>query len=486
MKQYLKKRSGFFRDVSRLIVPMDVVCQIGNMIYRRSLRYTFFTAGIAVIGILTKTLNLPGLTIMQAVILPLMVGGFALVVGYTLKVVPRIISSRLLTVAQASGLNLMEDYRKSQADEHLEILWDRLYRHECRMRITADFPAFSGLEHRPDETEQETLQRAKEEFLARAKSAFATHQPQIRQLHDCGLDMRYIEDWRDGAYLDRSDTKLIEQFEGDLTLISARREVGLYGVEASIRFRLMRIVQGVWFFFITRMVAIEVGIAVQYLSRRYDTDLFNAQVILWPGEENENWLDNFDGAREAVIKRRRRVIRRIFGPDIETACKVLDHMLYGTFVLASELRMRYDVDYCDDCLGYNVVSDTEATGHNRPELKRVKVFTEQARNDMRIFDKILQSTRPTLFEPQNAEALRSVRIVLHINRKKLKQRMRIKSGSEISLQQFTEHTRDLIDQAIIKRQTYTRRLIAVRMHHELSRMSRSGYQKLLKELYYNS
>ena len=43
-----------------------------------------------------------------------------------------------------------------------------------------------------------------------------------------GLDLRFFEDWRDGAYLDCSDSKLIEQFDGNSTIQAARAEVGGY------------------------------------------------------------------------------------------------------------------------------------------------------------------------------------------------------------------------------------------------------------------
>jgi len=240
MKRDPRKSAGMLRDVSRLIGPLDVMYQVGNLIFKKSLRYTLLTAGLGVVGVITHSLNLPGFTVRQAILLPLAIGLGCLVVGGSFKAVPRLISSRLFTVAQASGLNLMEDYRKSEVDGHLRVLWDRLFQHECRLRLRAGATAFDGVSIRlaDGEDPDAAVGRARAEYLARAHKALATPQPQIRQMHEVGLDLRYLEDWRDGAYLDRSDTKLVEQFEGNATLLAARREVGLTGTLGMIRFRL--------------------------------------------------------------------------------------------------------------------------------------------------------------------------------------------------------------------------------------------------------
>ncbi|MCP4377122.1 MAG: hypothetical protein GY794_13205, partial [bacterium] len=348
----------------RLISPLDVMYHVGNMIYRKSLRYTLFVVGISMLGLLASSFSLPGLTISQAIALPLIIGGMALVCGSALKMIPGLISSRLMTVAQASDMNLMEDYRKTQSPEHLDAIWDRVFQYES---ILGD-----------EDISDADLEVAKSDFLARAEEALGSHLPQIRQMHLLGLDLRYLEDWRDGAYLDRSDTKLREQFEGSSTLTVVRRAVGLWGGLGMRIFTIRKIASNLWFRFITRMIAMEVGGSVERLNRLNKTDLFNSQVLLWPGEAESPWLGKFEGAHDEVLKQRRKAIHNVFGPDIETAGEVIDRMLYTDFALATELRMRYDVEYCTGVLGYSAPSDLR-TGCREPrDLKRAERMSKQA------------------------------------------------------------------------------------------------------------
>ena len=459
------------RDVKRLVSPLDVMYHVGNMIYRRSLRYTLFVVGISILGYLANRLSLPGLTIQQAIALPLIIGGLALVFGSVLRVIPGLISSRLLTVAQASDLNLMEDYRKTQTSEHLEAIWQRVFRYESTLGEEAVDDEAQGL--------------AKSDFLARAEKALASHLPQIHQMHLIGLDLRYLEDWRDGAYLDCSDTKLREQFEGNSTLTAVRREVGLWGAAGMRNFTIRKISRGLWFRFITRMIAMEVGASVERLNRLYETDLFNSQVLLWPGEAESPWLGAFEGARDEVLRRRRKAIRNVFGPDIETAGEVIDRMLYIDFVLACELRMRYDVEYCTGALGYDAPADLR-TGCREPrDLRRAERTGRQAGKGQIALKRFLATHRAELLELKNAGALRAVKIAFHINKGNLKRKIidhiiRQRSSSKKDLDEILA----IVDASAGDERTFTRRLVAVRMHHELTRLARSGYYKLVETLGY--
>ncbi len=484
MKRNGRKRTAVLRDLGRLVAPMDVLYQVGNMIYRRSLRYTLLTAGIGLIGMTAGFLDLPGLTVRQAIMLPLIVGAVALVGGYVMRLVPRMISTRLLTVAQACGLNLMEDYRKFMVDAHLDVLWNRLFSHECAVRTAAGLPAFGGAANGRDG--ESPLRSDHEEFLARAHGALDSPLPQIREMYHTGLDLRYLEDWRDGAYLDRSDTKLVEQFEGNVTLTAARREAKLSGAGAMRRFAFARIAQKLWFFFITRSVAIDVGLAIQHLNRTYDTDTFNSQAILWPGEEDQAWLAQFDGARQAVLDRRRDVIRGVFGPDFDTAKAMLDHMLYCPFLLATELRMRYDPHYCTgEQIGCDVVSDLKAAGARERDIRAAERFAKAAAEDTKACESILQAHRGDLFEPPQRLALRAVRLSLHVRRQTLRRRMGGTIPASLSDAGYAEHLASLVDAAIAETCRASHRLVAVRMHHELARLARQDYQDLLKALAYS-
>jgi hypothetical protein len=452
-----------------LVSPLDVMYHVGNMIYRRSLRYTLFVVGLSILGVLAKSFRLPGLTIQQAIALPLIIGGLALVFGSALRVIPGLISSRLLTVAQASDLNLMEDYRKTQAPEHLEAIWQRVFRYES---ILSD-----------EIVDDEVEEVAKSDFLARAEEALASHLPQIRQMHLLGLDLRYLEDWRDGGYLDCSDTKLREQFEGNSTLTAVRRKVGLWGAVRMRNFAIRKISSRLWFRFITRMIAMEIGASVERLNKLYDTDLFNSQVLLWPGEAESPWLSEFEGACDEVLRRRRKAIHNVFGPNIETAGEVIDRMLYTDFALACELRMRYDVEYCTGALDYDAPSDIRSGCRERRDLRRAERTGRQAGKGQIALRRFLTTHRGELFESKNSAALRAVKIAFHINKDNLKRKIvdhfirRRTSGP-------LEEILAILDTAAAKERTFTRRLVAVRLHHELTRLARAGYYQLIETLGY--
>ena len=478
-----RKRTAILGDLKRLIAPLDVLYTVGSLIYKRSLRYTVVTAGIALVGMMAGKVGLPGFTVRQAIVLPLMIGGLSLIVGTLLKVVPSLIASRLLTVAQGSDLNLMEDYRKSQADEHLNALWDRLYLHEARLRLAGGAAADADAEDilRPGETETEALARAKSDFFQRAGLALASHLPQIQQMHRFGLDLRYLEDWRDGAYLDRSDTKLIEQFNGNATLLSARAQARMNRPAMAMLFNPRRVAQRFWFLFITRMIAIQVASAVQRLNRAHGTDLFNAQVLLWPGTEDSTWLADLPGARENVLAERTRAVRRVFGEDLEAARDVLDRMLTCCFAVSTELRMRYDPDYCDGAIGYDVLGDLQREGRNRRDFQRAGAFVRRAVEDLESLREFLGDHRPELLDAPRGRDLRAARIALHVDRDGLRRALRRHRRGEVPAEDVTRR----IDYALADRDRLTRCLIATRMHHELTRLNRQGYWHLVKTLGYS-
>ena len=468
------------RNFGRLISPLDIIAQVGNVIYHRSLRYTLFTAAIGMLGLLATQLNLPGLTVKEAVLLPLCIGLLSLLGGGTLRLLPCLISGRLATVAQACDLDLMVDHRKSLVREHLNFLWERVFRHEMRLRLLCGQPLFKDFPYRRDEDVDEVLVRAQPAFVARSVEALDALLPQITQLHEYGLDLRFLEDWRDGACLDPGDTKLAEQFEGNATLVAARQEAGLCGL-AMLRFKPRQSAQKMWFSIVTRSVAYQIGWATEQLNGRYHTDLFNAQVLLWPGEEDAKWLRQFEAAREEVLHLRRHAIRKVFGPTPRFAGEVIDHMFYGCFGLATELRMRYDPEYCLGELGYDVLLDLLAEGRHPGDFRRARRLVQQAEKDRQLFQWLLASHRPELRPSDQAEALRSVRIALHVNRGDLRGLLEAARAEDRLL---PAEATVAIDQAVKERQLHSRRLLAVRMHHELTRLARHGYRSLIFQLGY--
>jgi len=444
------RRTARLRNLRRLVGPMDILYQVGNLIYRRSLRYTLFTASIGVLGLLGNYVPLlPGITLKEAILFPLVIGGSALVGGFLLRLVPSLISARLQIRAQGSDLNLMEDLRKAQGERHLEILWTRLFRHEAH-----------GFDH--------------DEFLHRARDAMASYEPQLRQMHRVGLDLRYLEDWRDGALLDRGDNNLRQQFDGSATLLSARRDAGMLGARASMRLVLRRADQRFWLWFGSRAVAMQVAAAVDLLNLEFDTDLINAQVLLWPGEEDEPWLAAHPGATDLVIAERVALLRRVFGPDMRTVHELLDHMLYPFFAEATELRMRYDPEYCSGGLGFDVNDDLVGDRGQPWQRRQARRFTVLALRRLERFDAWLGTHRPALFGPDAHRTLRAVRCAFHVDRDDL-HRLTMTD---------VEAAGAVVDAIASDAERWSRRLVAVRLHHELARLHRAEYEALVRTLAY--
>jgi hypothetical protein len=168
-------------------------------------------------------------------------------------------------------------------------------------------------------------------------------------------------------------------------------------------------------------------------------------------------------------------------------------MLYCSFAAATELRMRFDPDYCDGSLGYDVISDLSAEGISRRDLQRARTFVAQARPRLAVLDAFCQAHRPGLLAPAGGEDRRIARVAVHIDRpgpgrRRLHdlveawERTRIEGDSgDVDA---AEPVALAIDDAIRHREHYTRRLLAVRLHHELTRLARQGYAELIEQLAY--
>ena len=116
----------------------DVLGRVGTFLMRKSPRATVWTAGITSSGYLADSLGfLPGdFSAAQALAAPILVGGTFLTIGVSLRYIPSTLWRRLTIVAEANDLNLMEDYRKSQLEEHLDRLWDRVFSYEAALRYS--------------------------------------------------------------------------------------------------------------------------------------------------------------------------------------------------------------------------------------------------------------------------------------------------------------------------------------------------------------
>lgn len=476
-----------FKDIGRLITFLDVLYYVGDMLYKKALRYTGVTAFVSLLGYLGNFL--PGIDTYSgkvALALPLVVGSVMLVGGLALKSIPNLMAVRAMNVAQAQDLDLMEDYRKSRETEHLESLWERVFQFEWAVGTAASRVCCHPEEAPPEIVHQNNLpgdpvQRGRLEFLARARFGLARPQPQTRQRYHLGIDLRFLEDWRNGAYFDRQDVKLLEQFDGSATLEAIKREVS-YGRWAALCDLPAKTLQRFWITMITRAIAMQVGDSISWFNREYDTDYFNAQVLLWPGEDRQPWLEQFPQAGEELRERRRLILARVFGEDDRTARRMLERIVLPSFWLATKLRAQYDPEYLDGTIGYDLLADLEGAGIAASRIKAYRSLARQTVEQQEALRPWLERYRPEILAKENGEELRAVRIALHLDRARVGKAIRGSVEDSNARERFAAEVLPAVDQAGRRRAEFSARLVGLRVHHELTRLHRLEYLCLLDAL----
>jgi hypothetical protein len=490
---------------------------------RKSVKAALITAAITSSGYLSKSLGLPGFSGWAVIAVPSFVFVVMLGGGAAMRVIPRAISFRLTIIAQANDLNLMEDYRKSQVLEQLDFLWDRVFSYESDLRYSDEERAAEKTRIDADKTQiherisqwpgemlerlgvnadrdvdnivmdlmaaaplTDEMEKSREGFIISSLFALNHSLAQSSQAETIGYRLNLLEDERDGAYFDRTDTKLFEQYFGNTTIADIKKCVGFGRIEG-IKNLPRKTSRRVWFHLITRKIAIETGKALKYLNDEYNTDAFNSQVLLWPGEENAKWLENLDGAREHVLRLRKTVITNTLGNDRQSACNLLDRMLLPLFIFATKLRFRYDPEYCngsldrrrDDTVTQNNITDDLADYGSKPKfIRKLAAGAEQAAAELAEFTDYLDARHSELAD--NKLALRAVKIAFHINANGIGTLFRNRSKDA----DFKAVDIEIEKAAKEEEQTYTNRLIACRFHQALTMLQRKGYMDLSAELAY--
>ncbi len=527
MKKQKNPDNKPLRDFWRLISPQDLLSRAGTVMMRKSPKATIWTAGITSSGYLSSYLGLPGFTGLQAIAAPFVVGGGMLGIGAGIKYIPRTISRKLATIAEANDLNLMEDYRKSQVTEHLNALWDRVFWYESdiryardqrlaeRDRIIADKKYLrkeiagwdkdvlqrlgAGTEKDIDDivmaimTEKpltDKIEMSREGYIISSLYALRHALPQSSQAKQIGFCLNLYEDACDGAYFDQSDIKLFEQYAGNTSLTHIKNEVGFGRIDAAGQIA-RKVSWRFWFYLITRKIATGVGKAVRDLNENYGTNMFNSQVLLWPGEENAEWMDNFSGAKEDILELRKSIIRGALGDTFENAAHMLDRMLLPCFEFATDLRLRYDPEYCDGSLDYvsedqgtaiknNVIGDLQKFGYSRRDIDRARKYVANAEKDISSFMNYLDAKGYRwLFEERLA--LRAVKTMFHSNKYLTRKTFQDSNTAANPVKIDSE-----INNAVAQKEIYSARLTGLRLYHELTILQISGYRNLAKQLAYSS
>ncbi|NMC21493.1 MAG: hypothetical protein GYA33_13860 [Thermogutta sp.] len=480
-------------EAYRLFSFLDAVYFAGNFLMRRSLRYALATLIVSAAGYLGNLI--PGVQTYHArvvLLLPICVGLSMQGLGLALRMVPMLFKSRLTGVAQAADLDLMENYRKANQEAHLAALWDRVFRHEwavgshaCRVREHAEeCPAsLNGEEGLPPDAARCDL----EQFLARCRFALDRPQPEPRQRYYLGVDLRLLEDWYNGGYFDPHDVKLSEQYASSITLQAVREELG-WTLRRSLRDLPLQLSAKLWFRLVTQAVSLRLGESVLVLNRRFDTDYFNVQALLWSGEEDQAWVAQFGpDARTVLLAQRRRVLERVFG-NREQGRRMLDRFLLPRFLLAGALRAAYDPEYLDGSLGYDLWSDLRWAGRPTWRAEEFRRLTRRALRNRELLAPWLadlsrsQGTPPNGSESES-EVARAIRVAVHVSPRLERLLAASRTGSRRSKKRAEAALAKEFGRIRKECCRYSGRLIALRVHHELTRIQREEYHRLLETLF---
>ena len=516
------------KDFFRMASSGDVLGRVGTFLMRKSPRATVWTAGITSSGYLTQTLGwLPGdFSAGQALVAPILVGGTFLTAGMSLRYIPSTLWRRLNIVAEANDLNLMEDYRKSQLRDHLHRLWDRVFYYEAALRysterqeaegalLTATRQQMSekiggwdrdlltqlGIQDRHDLQEvvwammavkpySDSVEASRDGFLVSSTYALRNTLPQATQTERIGFGLGLFEDFCDGAYFDHSDQKLFQQYLGNSTLGDCKKQCR-YGALDALRELPLKVVGRLWFSLVTRKVGMGVGKAVRHLNERYQTDRFNAQVFLWPGEDEAAWVASYPGAPADIRKRRASLLKKVLGPTYADAERVLNGMLLPSFELATDLRMRFDYEYCVGTLDHqneqgslvrdNCLSDWREYHYPAEWVEKKQRWVRQAVQDMTQFTEALARTKPDE-RLEDSLILRAVKILFHSDADSIKRQFR-RNGMRLD----ETALRQIIERACAELAILNHRLMTVRLHHQLSHIQVQGYRVLVKSLAYEN
>ncbi len=528
MKRNNHSYTALLKDIQRLASTGDILSRAGTFLIRKSPRAASWTAVMTTSGFLSKSLSdggLPGFQALEALVIPLVVGASMLGLGLALKYIPSTIWRQLTTLAAANDLNLMEDYRKTQLNEHLNCLWDEVYWHEAVLRYSPEqmqdereriaaveqiirkkisnwnkaTRAHLGIKDHSDLDDvvmavmaerpiSENLERSREGFFISSLYALRHALPQSTQKAKIGFGLALYEDFCDGAYFDRSDEKLFQQYVGHTTITGIKSEcqIGKLAVLGQIPGKLSR---KLWFSLVSRKIAMGVGKAVRTLNKQYQTDMFNTQVLLWPGEEEASWVSEFPQAQEQVLTLRRQIIFSALGKTYDNAVAVLDRVQLPCFEFALDLRVRYDYEYLDNSLDHeaqdtgdsisdNVMSDLDLYGYCEGDKIRILQTVESARQDMTLFLDFLDES-PYGEDLNNKLILRAIKTAFHSNRNGIRRMLRNKR-QDIDQQ----HINATIEAAVNEHQAYSQKLVTLRMHFQLTQMKIAGYRSIVKKLAY--
>lgn len=514
-----------WHTLSGLVTLSDVMGTIGFWLYRGTLRRTMLFV-LAMGGALLADRSSETVKLGISTRAALGTASFVFVVscfgGALLMFIGGSFSKAALKIGEAKGGNLLEDMKKSRQPIHRERLWNHVYRYERDLTS----PALV-------EAEEQTIERHREQLEALCNPAsgryisvaerveleriigslgltrtgweiafdHAMFLPLPRSIlkHQMRFDLSKLKDWYDGAPFHHTDTKLQQQFDAVETIQEAKQDARL------TRFFLLthtrkRMLQSVWFKVITRAIQLRLARACRKLDKKYTPFHFSIDQFLWPNELTDRLIERDLGgeALEDLIELRTRIFQRVMSSEPQLAIRLMQRAIYPNFEGASQLRRLYDPMYVlgelKETWAIDVVRYNRAFTPREREAGRRRLFIQRTRQEQEAL-KVYLPQHPRFAEASEPLAMRALRIAVHIDRDGLKQMLlngsgmrrswRLRFGEFIAGRSPVKPRKPLdsvIDEVIAQRNLYSTKLLAVRVHHELTRCELEDYEHYLTRI----
>jgi len=460
-------------EYKRVIGAPELLFVAGRSLKRQGVKYT---AVAALIGIGAMVAELVGNRLgydfsvnnVGAILLPAAVALLTFGLGNTLVAFSNLFSSERILMADANAMNLMEDRKKSDMDQHLEILWDRVFRYEVPLRSVAQ------------DSQKATTKTG---FIETASFSLKNSLPQKLEQSLAGFNLSLLEDWYDGAYFTPNDCKLKEQFAAHQSIRAIRQVVGI-PLTAHIKEAVSGHPDPLWFTLTMRKIGMSVGSSIRRMNKKYvpatEPAYFNAQHFLWNHPDtdqliNSDFTEHPNAVLEELCTVRKEMIRRIFSPDHKAVHQQVFRMFGRDYRNALTLRLDYDIEFAAGQLDYKPVEDREElqdlVGCKVYSTKKLNKKTDTAKNHLQQIEDFLQENLPEIL--QQPRTLHAVRIGFHINRFRIQNLIR----------RDTQKAVDVIQNRIAKSQNrYAQRLCLLRQHYELTRIQLFSYTRMIDEL----
>ena len=513
-----------WQTLSGLVTLSDVLGTVGFWLYRGTFRRTMlFIIALGGAWLADRNSNLVniGLSTKAAVGTASIVFAVSCFGGALLMFVGGSFSKSALKLGEAKGGNLLEDMKKSRQAIHRERLWNHVLQYERNIYPASAIAAEEQLieAHRDElemlcnpsrsrrlpldqylklETIIGSLGLTKTGWQIAFDHAMFLPLPRSVLKHQMRYDLSKLKDWYDGAPFHHTDTKLQQQFDAVESLQEAKNDARL------TRFFLLthtrkRMLQSVWFKVITRAIQLRVARACRRLDEQYAPFHFSIDQFLWPNELTDNLIAKELGreALEDLIDLRTRIFQRVFKPEPELAMRLMQRAIYPNFEGASQLRRLYDPEYvlgelnetwADDVVRYN----RAFTPHER-EAGRRRLFVQRTRKEQEALQHYL-AAHPEHHVESDPQAIRALRIAVHIDHGGLKTLLgvaKIDRPWSVRFADFLVGRRavkprkligEVIHQTIKDKEVLTNRLLAVRVHQELTRCELEDYEHYLNRI----